>query len=295
MRRLVGLLVAAVLLAPAAPASHATSCSSPLPVSDGHLTAYSCTGVHPGMVLEVHSAKYGDIECSASYAFKDSGNNKYLALPGTCILDFDCLDDLLQPYPPPLDQPPFSTVLNALPCILPSDSELEPYYKKGTGPIVKDGNGVRIGRLAYAVNKDGLDFALVRLDPGVALDPALPLYGGPTKLGTFTALSPVTGHVYAAPGDLFSVNGNGAGGPNAEAAVLYSTSIDFGYASTPTPLLLGNPRGGSALTDDGKAAGMLTGSWAIGAGWIVKPFGPALAHLQARTHLAVTLMTAPLK
>lgn len=279
MRRVFPLVLFLALLAPTGPV-RAESCTSDLPVTDKHLASHTCTGVHPGMALKVYSAKWkGDVLCTAGWAFTDSAKNKYLSVPGTCILDFDCLEDLIQPYPPPLDQLP----IPALPtCTLAQDSELEPYYKKGTGPIVKDGMGARIGRLAYAVNKNGINWGLVRLDPGIALDPKLPLYGGPVRTGAVT-LSPDQAYAYCAPVSHPSVN--------AYSGVVYALgAAAYLYAQGMQTYVQGCP----VMTEGGNAVGTLTGTLYIPLGYGIQGIDPAVSHLASRVGLHVTLLKAPL-
>jgi hypothetical protein len=278
-RRLSFLLSAALLAAPALPSSAAGGCTSGLPVTDPHAAQYDCPGVHPGMALRVHSAKYGDISCGASFAFTDQLKQKYLTLPGTCFLDFDCLEDVLEELPPPLGQvlPPLPT------CTFPSDSELEPFYKKN-GPAVKNMEGDRIGSLVYAVNKQGVNFAIARLDPGIKLDPSLPLYGGPVRLGAPSG-NTEEAHVYSATAyDVVGIN--------ARSGVLHAYTGDRAYVLTEG--FLSMPNGASVLRTNGEAVGLFTGTNYVGSGYETQPFGPALARTRAHTGLKLTLLTAPL-
>jgi hypothetical protein len=276
-RRLSFLLCTALLAAPALPSS-AASCASTLPVADPHAAQYDCSGVHPGMRLRVHSAKYGDISCGASFAFTDQFKQKYLTLPGTCFLDFECLEDVLEELPPPLNEllPPLVPT-----CTFPADSEIEPFYKKN-GPAVKDADGDRIGSLVYAVNKEGINFAIARLDPGVKLDPSLPLFGGPVRLGA-PGGNPEEAHVYSAP--------LGTYGFNARSGVLHSSTVDRAYVVTEGLLSMAN--GGSVMRTNGEAVGMLTGTLYT-SGYGAQPFGKALARATKHTGLKLTLLTAPL-
>jgi hypothetical protein len=280
MRRPLLLALLVTLLAPAAP-GHATgsACSSKMAVVDKHLTQYSCPGVHPGVSLQVTSEKYGPITCGASFAFVDQSKNRYLTMPGTCFLYFECLEDTFE-LPPPLDQ-----LVPALPtCTLPADSEKEPYYKKN-GPVVKDADGRRIGGLTYAVNKDGIDFAIVRLDPATRLDPSLPLYGGPTSMGEAT-LPPEEGYVYS-PTTSSSVT------PNARSGLLHASSPGVAYVVTEG--VLAGSRGASAMKTNGAAIGVMNGYLTIGTGYDIQPFGPALERVERITKLKLRLLTAPLE
>lgn len=273
-------LPVALLLAVSAmttPEGAYAACSSSAPVpADKRVANVTCTGVQPGMVLIVPSMKYGDYECAASFAFRDQSGNRYLTIPGTCYLDYDCLEEAVEELlPPPLDE-----IVGAIPvCVMPSDSELEPLYKNG--PVVKDVNGSRVGRMAYAVNKDGVDFALVRLDPAVRLDPSLPYYGGPTRLGTAGALEET--YVYS--------HTDSTAAPNARPGLL-TGSAD--YAQVYTEGFLSDVAGSSVMRPDGSAIGFFNGYFSVLGYYPTQPLGVGLARAQRRG-LRLTLMTAPLK
>lgn len=272
----IALLLAAATLATPKGASAACTSDSPLP-ADKRAANVSCDGVHPGMTLIVPSMKYGDYECGAGFAFKDQRGSRYLAIPGSCYLDYDCLEEAVEQLLPP----PLNEIVGSIPiCLLPSDSELEPYYKNG--PVVKDLNGYRVGRIAYAVNKDGVDFALVRLDKDVRLDPALPFYGGPTRLGTAGALE----ETYVYSDATFPL------APNARTGVL---SGNAEFARVATEGFLSRTAGASVMRPDGAAIGFFTGYLEITGTYPTQPLGPGLMRAQRRGNLRLTLLTAPLK
>lgn len=269
-------LAVSTLAAPTG-ASAACSSSSPLP-ADRRAANLSCDGVHPGMLMIVPSMKWGPYECAASFAFADQFGNRYLSFPGSCFLDYDCLEDSAADVLPP----PLNEVVHALPvCIMASDSELEPVYKNN-GPVVTDAVGHRIGRIAYAVNKDYIDFALVRLDRGVRLDPSVPFYGGPTRLGTARTLEET--YVYSPEGMPAS--------PNARSGVLTSGGPEMAYVATEG--FLSRPTGASVMKPDGTAVGFFNGHLTI-TGYITSNLGPGLERAQRRTKLRLSLMTARMK
>ncbi|HEX8003630.1 MAG TPA: hypothetical protein VF519_13140 [Mycobacteriales bacterium] len=274
--RLPILLLLAVSLA--APTNASAGCtSSPLP-ADKRAASVECDGVHPGMTLIVPSMKYGDYECGASFAFRDQAGNRYLTMPGTCFLDYDCLEDTVKDVLPP----PLNEVVPNLPvCVVMSESELEPVYRNG--PVVRDLNGARVGRIAYAVNKDGVDLALVRVDKGVKLDPALPFYGGPVRTGTPGALEET--YVYSPALGL-------PGAPNARTGLLRG---DAEYAEVTTEGLLSRANGASVIRPDGSALGYFTGGVMLTGGFATQPLGSAIARAERRTRLRLSLMTAPLR
>jgi hypothetical protein len=276
-RRRRPILLLTALLATAIPRGGASAgCVSPLPVpSDKNVAHISCTGVRPGMVMTIPSKKWGDFQCAAGFAFADQFGNKYLTFPGTCYLDYDCIEDTAyEALPPPLDK----LVPRTPTCIVMSESEEEPYYK-ANGPIVRDGNGARIGRIAWAVNKDNVDFALVRLDKNVKLDPSLPLYGGPVRDGT-----PSMGQ------QVYVVSpGNGVE-PNARTGVFIGGPQGGGVA---TSGLMTLSNGSPVMSTDGGAIGILTGLISI-TGYETQTLGPGIARASDRTRLKLRLVTANL-
>lgn len=277
MKRLPILLLLAAALAAPSTASAACTSSSPLP-PDKRLANETCDGVHPGTRLVVPSMKYGDYECDASFAFRDRAGERYLTIPGTCFLDFDCLEDTVKDVLPP----PLNEAVPDLPvCVVMSESELEPVYRNG--PIVRDTTGTRVGRIAYAVNKDGVNLALVRVDKGVRLDPAVPFYGGPVGLGTPGA--PEETYVYSSPNGM-------PGTPNARVGVLHGNAD---AAEVTTEGLLSMASGASVMRPDGSAMGYCTGGLLITGGFTTQPLGAAIARAERRTRLRLTLMTAPLR
>lgn len=277
-RRRRPVLLLTALLATAIPQGSASaSCVSTLPTpSDKRLAGISCTGVRPGMVMLIPSKKYGEYACGAGFAFADNAGGKYLAFPGHCFLDYDCLEDTVyETLPPPLDK----LVPRVPTCIILEGSDEEPFYK-GNGPIVRDTNGARIGRISYAVFKDNVDFALVKLDPKVRLDPSLPMYGGPTAPGQPL----VAEEVYVvSPGDRPA--------PNARSGVFWGSN-EGGYVVTEG--VLSRAPGSPVMMTNGGAVGMFTGFLSV-TGYETQGNGPGLARATGRTRLRYSLLTAPLK
>jgi hypothetical protein len=268
----------AALTVPAGSAS--AGCTSDLPASDPRAALVTCTGVRVGMSMIVPSKKWGPMECAASFAFTDQFHQRYVAFPGTCFLDYDCLEDaVVGELPPPLDE----LVGNLALCVAPGDSELEPYYKRG-GPAVTDLDGKRVGAIVYAVNKHDVDFALARIDDGVRLDPSMPHWGGPVSKGALVAGAVDEVRVYSPP--LVGVT------PNARAGVITGTR-DLGYVFS-SGLFTEIPNGSSVMRPNGTALGFLTGAFTNN-GFETQPLGPGLGAATSRTGLRFTLMTAPLK
>lgn len=276
-RRRRPILLLTALLATAIPRGSASaSCVSTLPVpTDKRLAGIRCAGVRPGMSMLIPSKKHGEYACAAGFAFADQFGGRYLSFPGNCYLDYRCVEDTVyETLPPPLDK----LVPRVPTCVILEGSDEEPYYK-GNGPIVRDANGVRIGRVAYAIFKGGVDFALVKLDPKVRLDPSLPLYGGPTAPGQPRIAE-----------DVYVVSPGDRTGPNARVGVFYG-SLDFGAVVTEgmTTRAPGSP----VMMTNGGALGMFTGYLSI-TGWETQTNGPGLAQASDRTRLRFRLLTAPL-
>lgn len=273
MRRL---LVVIAVTALGLPSGASAECTSALPVADRRAAHHECTGVHPGMGLAVPSKKYGTLNCTAAFAFTDQAGNRYLTFPGSCHLDYSCLEDtaveLLEPFI--ADLPPLPT------CTLPSDSEEEPVYKRNA-PVVRDLDGNRVGTIVYAVNKKEIDFALVKVDPAVRLDPRLPLYGGPTSSGT-AAGSPEEAYAYSA---------TKYPAPNARTGLLHRVGTrtyfltDFGVSIGP---------GSPVVKPAGEAVGYFSFAFTLGYGWEVKPYADAVARAAEKTGLRLRMLTAPL-
>lgn len=274
-RTLAALFATGALTLPASPAT--ADCTSTLPVSDKRLASIQCTGVHPGMGLRIPSKKWGEMTCTAGFAFTDRSGNRYLTFPGTCHLDFDCLEDTVtELLPPPLNE----LVLPV--CVMMSESEEEPYYRRG-GPVVKDLDGRRIGAIVYAVNKEDVNFGLVRIDPKVPLDPALPVYGGPTRFGDATTV----------PEEAYSVSaGRNPNVPNARTGLLYS--MNSYYTNHQTEAFGSVSTGSPVMKPDGSAVGYYV-AWTVGLGWNVHPYGSAISRASTITRLSFRLATAKLQ
>lgn len=276
MRRLTALLAVA-LASVVAPSGAEAACSPVLPVStDPRASIVNCTGVHVGMLLSVPSKKWGDYACAASYAFTDQFGTRYLTFPGSCFLDYDCLEDAVyEQLPPPLNQ----LVPRVPVCINPGESEEEPFYRR-QGPVVTDYyDGRRVGTIVYAVNKDGVDFALLRVDKEHRLEHSVPFYGGPLRGSVAGALEEA--RVYS-PGNGVSPNAHaGLMSGTAEVVTLYSESA------------LTSRSGTTVMRPNGDAIGFVTMN---SLGWKdVQPLGEAVDRAIRRTRLNLRLMTAPLK
>lgn len=276
MRRFLPTILLAVSMTVPVPAARA-DCTTPV---DGMpagppAAAYHCKGVRTGMAMLAYSKRLGHYSsCGASAAFRDQFGNRYLATVGTCVLDYECLEDVVTSMlPPPVDK----TVRDAV-CIEPTDSEEELYDPTARAVPVFDEDLFQIGGMVYAVNKDDVNFAVVRIDRRRRLDPSVPVYGGPTRLGPPPS-SPAEARVYSQYKHPF--------GPNARGGVVWGDARAARVVTDET-----FSTGGSVMLPDGTLVGYL--GHGMEGGYNVSLFGRALERTFRRTGLRLTLMTAPL-
>jgi hypothetical protein len=107
----------------------------------------TCPGVRPGAVVESDAG-----QCTFNFLFTGSDGRRYMGTAGHCILG----------------ESPIGGDVG------------EESWAPGTGPVARDANGNRIGEFAYAILEDPKDFALIRLDAGVAASAQMCHFGGPT-------------------------------------------------------------------------------------------------------------------
>ena len=142
-------VAAALLLAPLPPSAAGVCAPATEPDPVG---TTPCPGVRPGAVL-----RSGSELCTFGFVFQGSDRRRYVATAGHCAYSPDPADD-------------------------PGRTQT---WRAGTGPAVRDGDGKAVGRFAYAtMSRQFKDFALVRLDNGVAWSPQLCHFGGPTRLNS---------------------------------------------------------------------------------------------------------------
>jgi hypothetical protein len=280
-------LGASVLTSPATGAQ----CSVDQPVDDVPQAFVTCTGVHVGMRVVVRT-KRGWNTCVAGFAFADQYGRRYLTIPGSCVLTGECRwPALLDPVPEIVKE-----IAHGLVCEHVPENEEKKYAKPAE---VTDEHLRRIGAVVYAVNvfgesrsyDDMVEIALVRLDKGVRLDPAMPFYGGPTRLGDF-ANAPDEAYAFSPPdGDTRL--------PNARAGLL----MPRGFGPQPTVAryhyaglwpFSGETHGTPVMRTDGTALGFHHNI--VTPGWGFPTLGlPKLVKRAERfTGLRLRLLTAPL-
>lgn len=162
------------------------------------------------------------------------------------------------------------------------------------GPVARDGAGNRIGTFAYAILDDPKDFALIRLDPGVAASPQMCHFGGPTGINSETPSQPLVLHHY----------GQGVGVsllvPARSALALGMPHPDHVFAEG---VVVPGDSGSGITDDDGRAVGVIVtvgihsesiGTDGVDAGTVgVTRLAPQVARAEQLLRTSLTLQTAP--
>ncbi|HVE63275.1 MAG TPA: trypsin-like peptidase domain-containing protein [Mycobacteriales bacterium] len=209
-----------------------------------------CTGVRPGAQIQTPHGP-----CSMGFLFAGDDGRRYVATAGHCVLDADG----------------------------------EKIWPRGSEAVAKDADGKRIGTAVYAIRQpikpNGItDFALIRLDLGVASDPQMCHFGGPTS--------------FAAEVDnraaVFTHVGTGVAGLRSRSAVapqgLYRA--DYVYAHG---VAAPGDSGGALTRDDGAAVGLVTQLAYGPLGNIgINRLGPHVVRASQAIRVRLTLITAPL-
>lgn len=222
-----------------------------------------CPGVRPGAAIETDKGF-----CSLNFLFTGSDGNRYAGTAGHCILGDSALG---------------------------GEDAGERSWGSGAGPEVLDANGDRIGEFAYAVLQEPRDFALIRLDSGVAASAAMCFFGGPTGTNSDQTTDPVVLQHY----------GNGAVVgtvlPARTSLALSAPAPDHVFANG---LAAPGDSGGGVISADGRAVGVLVtvglhadsiGADGIDAGLIgITRLAPQVARAEEVLGLDLTLQTAPL-
>jgi hypothetical protein len=263
------LLGAAALATAAAPATASTNFTlggepcklievpTAAPVGTG-----TCPGVRPGAIVNSDAG-----QCTFNFLFNGSDGRRYMGTAGHCILG----------------ESPIGGDVG------------EESWAPGTGPVAEDANGNRIGEFAYAILEDPKDFAVIRLDSGVAASPQMCHFGGPTGTNTSQGSDPVVLNHFG--------NGVGVGTvlPARSALAIGMPDPDHVYAEG---AVVPGDSGSGIISSDGGAVGVIvtTGihSSSIGTGGIdagtmgVTRLAPQQARAGQVLGVGLTLQTAPL-
>lgn len=239
-------VLAAALLAPL-PAA-AAPCTNAAAKADPVGTT-KCPGVAPGT-----GYLSGNEACTFAFVFTGSDRRRYVATAGHCAFV--------------------------------SDADATQTWRPGTGPVVTDKDGRRLGTFAYATMQGQFrDFALVRLDPGVAADPAMCHFGGPTGVNTAISNADIQVHHYgqgigylpARTGDMFFG--------------LYRPDYVYFYGAASV-----GDSGGPVIAADGSAVGVLTDLTTPFTGNVgVNRLQQHVVDAQKALRIRLTLATAPLR
>jgi hypothetical protein len=214
----------------------------------------TCQGVRPGAIV---NSDLG--QCTFNFVYAGSDGRTYIGTAGHCILDGDD----------------------------------ESSWAPGTGPVARDGQGNRIGEFAYAILEDPKDMALIRVDPGVPVDPQMCHFGGPTGINGDRGSATTTLQYFG--------NGLGIGSvvPARSALALGTPDPDHVFA---IGLVVPGDSGSAVTSADGRAVGIVVttglhlaslGTGGVDAGLIgITRVGPQIDRASQVTGMSYTLVTA---
>ncbi len=230
--------------APLLPAAPLTAAAAP------PLGTAPCAGVRPGAQIQTPHGP-----CSMGFLFAGSDGRRYISTAGHCVLDTDG----------------------------------EKIWRSGSDAVAKDAAGNRIGTAVYAIRQpiktNGItDFALIRLDAGVASDPQMCHFGGPTGFASEVGDDAA----------VFQHVGTGIAGLRSRSAFaprgLYRE--DYVYAHG---VAAPGDSGGALSRDDGAAVGLVTQLAYGPLGNIgINRIGPHVLRAGNAIRVNLTLLTAPL-
>jgi hypothetical protein len=223
----------------------------------------SCPGVRPGAIVQSDTG-----QCTFNFLFEGGDGRRYIGTAGHCILG---------------DSPVGGDVG-------------EESWAPGSGPAAYDSTGARIGEFAYAILQDPKDFALIRIDAGVASDPQMCHFGGPTGINSDNPGldSPTVLQIFG--------NGLGVGTvlPARSMLALGMPDPDHVYAQG---VVVPGDSGSGVTSADGRAVGVAVttgvhtasfGTSGIDAGEVgITRLAPQVARAQQVLGTSLSLLTAP--
>ncbi len=222
----------------------------------------TCPGVRPGGIVVSDTG-----QCTMNFLFQGSDGRRYIGTAGHCILG----------------ESPIGGDVG------------EQSWGAGSGPEARDADGSRIGEFAYAILQDPKDFALIRIDAGVASNPQMCHFGGPTGINSDTPGldSPTVLQLFG--------NGVGIGTvlPARSMVALGMPDPDHVYAQG---LVLPGDSGSGVISDDGRAVGVAVttglhtggiGTTGIDAGEVgITRLAPQVDRAESVLGLSLNLLTA---
>ncbi|MDP8960263.1 MAG: S1 family peptidase [Actinomycetota bacterium] len=220
----------------------------------------SCPGVRPGGIVTSD-----DGLCTYNFVFTD-GVHRYIGTAGHCILE----------------GPQISA--GSLPPV-------ERTWTPAAGPVARDVDGNRVGVFVYGIRSDAHDFALIRLDHNVPVNPAMCHFGGPTGINNDLVSETVTLHYY----------GNGQG-VSALAPGRSALALDMSDPNQVPAYGLAVPgdSGAGVISEDGRAVGNIS-SDVVGLSTIfegilhIPRITPQIEAAERALGVNLELVTAPLE
>ena len=212
----------------------------PVPAAEGAAPVGfgACPGVRPGGRVVTQIA-----DCTLNFLFRTPDGTRYIGTAGHCV-----------------SMAPTTAAEEAHP---DGKGRVERVWSWGSGPVAEDSSGERIGEFAYAVLQPSKDFALIRLDPGVAASPEMCHFGAPQGLYTTETGTAVVLRYYG--------NGVGIGqaAPARSAVALGTPNPDHINAAG---LAVPGDSGAGVMTADGLAIGVLVTTGFRGVGFQPGPY-----------------------
>lgn len=220
----------------------------------------ACKGVRPGAFINIKGGPGG---CTMNFLFEGSDGYRYVGTGGHCVLH-------------------------------EADANGTRIWQPGTGMEAVDVAGRRIGETAFwTLDNATLDFALIRVDPGVKANPAMCQFEGPTKVYRGSDRQPALVHLFSEVSDVGAV----LPGRTLVAAFGFPNrhTVDVFGAASP------GDSGAPAVLDDGRALGLVSG---VGIGWTDPPrfmagnvfiyrLGPQLRKAERALNIDLRLVSAP--
>jgi hypothetical protein len=221
----------------------------------------TCPGVRPGAIVNSDTG-----QCTFNFLFQGSDGDTYIGTAGHCILG----------------ESPIGGDVG------------EESWAPGEGPEARDADDARIGEFAYAILQDPKDFALIRLDPGVAASAQMCHFGGPTGVNDDITADAAVLHHYG--------NGVAIGTvlPARTGLALGMPDPDHVFAQA---VALPGDSGSGIISDDGRAVGVIVtvgvhsssiGTGGVDAGIVgITRLSPQVERAEDVLGIGLALQTAP--